>query len=101
MVVMPLREAVRKLSVGTGQGYVRCNCALTAKCSTNRCSCKFAKISCSSKCHGKSEDAKCTNKDVVVVEEIEAEKEPTSAEIVKEKEAVEPKKTTRSKKLKK
>ena len=63
---------------------------------------KFAKISCSSKCHGKSEDAKCTNKDVVVVEEIEEEeKEPTSAVIVKEKEAVEPKKTTRTKKLKK
>ena len=95
---MSLREAVRQLSVGIGQGYVRCNCALTAKCSTNRCSCKLAKISCSSKCHGKSEDAKCTNKDVV--EEIGEEKEPTSAEIVKEKEAVEPKKTTRSKKLK-
>ena len=57
MVVMPLREAVRKLSVGTGQGYVRCHCAphITAKCSTNQCSCKFAKIPCNSKCHGKSE----------------------------------------------
>ena len=68
--VMSLREAIRKLSGGTGQGYVRCNCGLTAKCSINRCSCKLAKISCSSKCHGKSEDAKCINKDVVAVEEI-------------------------------
>ena len=63
IVVMSLREAVRKMSVGTGQGFVKCNCAITAKCSTTRCSCKNAKISCSSKCHGKSPDAKCTNTD--------------------------------------
>ena len=63
MVVISLREAVRKLSVGIGQGFVKCICAITAKCSTTRCSCKNAKISCSSKCHGKSPDAKCTNTD--------------------------------------
>jgi hypothetical protein len=78
---MPLQEAVRKLSIGTGHGYVRCNCAshITAKCSTNQCSCKFAKIHCNSKCHGKSEDAKCTNKDTVLAGEIEEEKKSTPA----------------------
>ena len=62
-VKLGIREAVRLLSVGTGQGFIKCSCNINAKCSTTRCSCKAAKISCSSKCHGKSEQAKCTNND--------------------------------------
>ncbi len=62
-VKLGIREAVRFLSVGTGQGFIKCNCNINAYCSTSRCSCKAAKISCSFKCHGKSEQAKCTNND--------------------------------------
>ena len=29
MVVMSLREAVRKMSVGTGKGFVKCSCDIT------------------------------------------------------------------------
>ena len=49
---MSVREAVRELSVGKGQGYLKCAC--TGTCATNRCSCKAAKLACSSKCHGKA-----------------------------------------------
>lgn len=45
------REAVRILSIGHGQGYLKCNC--TGNCATNRCSCRKAELKCSSKCHGK------------------------------------------------
>ena len=60
-VTLSLREAVSKLSIGTGQGYVKCGCTNNAKCSTQRCSCRQAKIACSSKCHGKSPDSNCVN----------------------------------------
>jgi len=62
-VTLGLREAVSKLSVGTGQGYVKCACTNNAKCSTMRCSCRKANISCSSKCHGKSPESNCVNTD--------------------------------------
>ncbi|RNA07172.1 KRAB-A domain-containing 2 [Brachionus plicatilis] len=51
------REAVRLLSIGHGQGYLKCNC--TGNCATKRCSCKKANLKCSSKCHGK--EFKCAN----------------------------------------
>ena len=41
-VKLGLREAVRQLSVGTGQGFIKCSCNINAKCSTSRCSCKAA-----------------------------------------------------------
>jgi hypothetical protein len=52
---------LRLLSVGTGQGFIKCSYNINDKFSTSRCSCRAAKISCSSKCHGKSEQANCTN----------------------------------------
>ena len=60
-VTLSLREAVSNLYIGTGQGYVKCGCTNNAKCSTQRCSCKQAKIACSSKCHGKSPDSNFVN----------------------------------------
>ena len=45
------REAVRILSIGHGQGYLKCNC--NGNCATNRCTCRKAELKCSSKCHGK------------------------------------------------
>jgi len=83
-VKLGIREAVRLLSVGTGQGFIKCNCIINAKCSTSRCSCKAAKISCSSKCHGKSEQAKCTNNDASY--ETEALKNQASAAVMSQSE---------------
>ena len=56
-LVLSVRETARELSVGNGQGYVKCSCA--GQCSTKRCSCKAANIHCGSKCHGK--DFECHN----------------------------------------
>ena len=94
-VKLGLREAVRLLSVGTGQGFIKCSCNINAKCSTTRCSCKAAKISCSSKCHGKSEQAKCTNNDASYEKEalanqasaaVMSQSENENGEVEKEKE---------------
>ena len=81
--MLSLRDAVRKLSVSTGQSFVKCSCAITAKCSTSRCSCKLAKIACSSKCHGKSTEAKCTNTEQAV--EAAKEQEATNKLLAKNK----------------
>ena len=64
---------VSKLSVGTGQGYVRCACTNNAKCSTLMCSCKKAKIACSSKLHGKSPESNCVNNDAFYIKEKETD----------------------------
>ena len=45
-----VREAIRFLSVGHGQGVLLCNCK-TGKCD-GRCSCKKANQNCNSRCHG-------------------------------------------------
>ncbi|RNA13448.1 KRAB-A domain-containing 2-like [Brachionus plicatilis] len=45
------REAVRLVSVGHGQGFLKCSC--TGECATMRCSCCKAELKCSSKCHAK------------------------------------------------
>jgi len=47
--ILGKREAVRALSTGTGQGYLKCGCkAGTFK----NCSCKKANVDCNSRCHG-------------------------------------------------
>ena len=51
-VSVSVREAVKLLSVGNGQGYMRCNCA--GLCATMKCSCRSAGLTCSSKCHAKA-----------------------------------------------
>jgi hypothetical protein len=56
--VITLREAARKASSGTGQGFFFCKC--TGKCKDQRCKCKKANRICSSKCHNGDQ---CTNKD--------------------------------------
>ena len=45
-----LRSAVKQISIGGGQGMIKCNC--TSSCSTNRCSCRKANLLCNSRCHG-------------------------------------------------
>jgi len=46
-----LREAVQCESNCGGQGFLRCNCAGTSRCQTNRCKCFKAKMKCNSRCH--------------------------------------------------
>ena len=60
-VCVSVREAVALLSVGNGQGYLKCSC--TSMCLTNRCSCKKANIACSLKCHGKAYVCKNSRKE--------------------------------------
>lgn len=51
--VSNIRSLVRMDSVGSGQGYQRCNC--TRGCNSNKCKCVKNKYSCNSACHaGKS-----------------------------------------------
>ena len=57
-ICLSVREAVATVSVGVGQGYVKCMC--TGKCQTNRCSCKAADIPCNTKCHPHSASG-CVN----------------------------------------
>lgn len=44
-----VRTLVRKGSVGSGQGYKRCNC--TKICRSNRCKCFKNNVLCNSACH--------------------------------------------------
>ena len=48
-IMVTLRKAVEKVSLGLGQGFVRCNCG--GKCATNACSCFKSQIGCNTKCH--------------------------------------------------
>ena len=61
--VLSVREAIRMLSVGHGQGVLKCNCR-TGKCLSGRCSCAKAYPSqkCNSRCHGGCENKNCKNK---------------------------------------
>jgi len=54
-----VREAIRSLSVGHGQGVLKCNCK-AGKC--DKCSCAKASQKCNSRCHGGYENNKCLNK---------------------------------------
>ena len=57
---IPLREAVKSLSQGGGQGYTKCNCAKGNKqCQTNRCKCFKNGLKCNSRCHN---SLNCKNK---------------------------------------
>ncbi|RNA33820.1 KRAB-A domain-containing 2-like [Brachionus plicatilis] len=55
---LSVREAVKELSIGGGQGILKCNC--TAGCLTNRCTCKKSGVLCNSRCHGGNSN--CKNK---------------------------------------
>ncbi|CAH0385830.1 unnamed protein product [Bemisia tabaci] len=45
-----VRELVRKMSVGSGQGYQRCSCK-KSMCRTLQCRCFKNKVQCNSACH--------------------------------------------------
>ncbi|XP_072152408.1 uncharacterized protein [Bemisia tabaci] len=45
-----VRELVRKMSVGSGQGYQRCSCK-KSMCRTLQCRCFKNKVHCNSACH--------------------------------------------------
>jgi len=46
-----LRTAVTDESTCGGQGFVRCNCAGSNRCQSNRCKCFKAQVKCNSRCH--------------------------------------------------
>jgi hypothetical protein len=48
-VALRVREAVRELSIGGGQGFIKCNC--TRNCQSNVCKCKKNNVLCNSRCH--------------------------------------------------
>ena len=54
-----LRTAVQMESRCGGQGFLKCNCAGSNRCQTNRCKCFKAKIKCNSRCHS---SLSCDNK---------------------------------------
>ena len=53
-----LREIVRKLSVGNGQGYKKCTCK--GNCTTLKCKCFKCDFKCNSACHS---SRSCQNHD--------------------------------------
>ena len=53
-----VREAIRLLSVGHGQGVLKCNCK-TGDC--KNCNCVQAKQKCQIKCHGGFVNKNCKN----------------------------------------
>jgi hypothetical protein len=59
---IPARTAVRLLSIGHGQGVLRCNCK-KGDCRSGKCKCFKAQQKCQSRCHAKDEkqemDEKC------------------------------------------
>ncbi len=57
-IELGIREAMKSVSVGLGQGFVRCNCS--GKCANRRCGCFDSKIGCNTKCHPKT-TKKCEN----------------------------------------
>jgi hypothetical protein len=54
-----LRTAVQAESKCGGQGFVKCNCAGSKRCQSNRCKCFKAKVKCNSRCHS---SLSCDNK---------------------------------------
>ena len=56
-VIISLREAAQKNSIGLGQGFFKCNCK--TGCKTKRCKCFNAKKICNSRCHNSNN---CQNK---------------------------------------
>ena len=58
-VTLSVREAIRVVSVGSGQGVLKCSCK-AGKC-TN-CSCFKAEQKCNSRCHKGNPNINCSNK---------------------------------------
>lgn len=56
-VFLSMKEIITLLSVGDGQGFVRCNCKM--KCDTARCKCRSEKRICNSACH--KNNSSCVN----------------------------------------
>lgn len=54
-----VRTAVHEESRCGGQGYLRCNCAGSGRCRSNRCKCFKANVKCNSRCHS---SLTCRNK---------------------------------------
>lgn len=54
-----LRVAVNMQSKHGGQGFVRCNCAGSNRCTSNRCKCFKSSVKCNSRCH---QCLSCANK---------------------------------------
>lgn len=52
-----IREAVTALSLGTGQGVIRCDCTQTCQ---RKCTCKKYNLKCKSRCH--KANGQCQNK---------------------------------------
>lgn len=57
--IMSIRSAIIALSVGHGQGILKCGCK--GACG-GRCSCLKNDQKCNSRCHGGNKNTKCTNK---------------------------------------
>ena len=57
--LISLRQAVIIGSSSGGQGFIKCNCAGSKKCQTNRCKCFKSKLVCNSRCH---HSLSCKNK---------------------------------------
>ncbi|RNA30650.1 KRAB-A domain-containing [Brachionus plicatilis] len=49
-----VRQAANELSIGGGQGMVKCSC--NGQCMTNRCGCKKSQLLCYSRCNGASQE---------------------------------------------
>ena len=61
-----IRVAMKAVSVGLGQGFVRCNCS--GKCATKKCGCFEAKIGSNTECHPKTKSNCVMSKDSFAVE---------------------------------
>ena len=55
--VLSVRSAATANSVGSGQGFVHCNCK--TGCFNNRCKCRKNELQCNSRCH---KSLSCDNK---------------------------------------
>lgn len=73
-MTISVREAAKALSIGSGQGYIKCNC--TGNCATERCSCRSASIAWGSKCHGKQ--FVCSNNEALYAKRTENTKSDAS-----------------------
>src|SRR6218665_1595151 len=54
-----LLTAVQRQLLCGGQGFVKCNCAGSGRCKSNRCKCFKAKVNYDSRCHA---SLSCDNK---------------------------------------
>jgi hypothetical protein len=71
-ISLSIRHAMDKVSLGGGQGFVRCSCS--RKCKDSRCSCKKAGIGCNTKCHPATSKM-CENKIDKIINETDSEED--------------------------